>query len=90
MLILIDLIQKCCDLKIGLDEVAVFIPDGETLAGSIQVRVLSHMCSLRTPFIPPHFVRLLKWKAALELKLVPSNLEICLEHTIGVFQDMNN
>lgn len=25
-----------------------------------------------------------------EFKPVPSNLEICLEHTIGVFQDMNN
>ncbi len=72
-----------------LDEVAIFIPNGETLAGKIRVRIVLHMCNLQTPYFST-FCRAAELKGSPELKLVPSNLEICLEHTIGVFQDMNN
>ena len=68
-----------------LDEVTISIPNGETLAGRIQVRIVLHVCA---QFFST-FCRAAELKGSLELKLVPSNLEICLEHTIGVFQNMN-
>lgn len=90
MLILIDLTKKMFWKKRAfVMKQQYFFLTGDIVAGKIHVRIVLHPCNLRTSFFST-FCWAAELKSSLELKLVPSKLEICLEHTIGVFQDMNN